>query len=128
MPPHDQPVDDARELRDRLLGPLHMHFLAARQAYEDYRQNGRSFLFACSLRRINAAARQLLLTSGHLLPEEHAPDAIALVRHYDVWLTLWDDHSARLKPAMTDPFVFENSVTFPKPAQERLLDLYQRLG
>ncbi len=128
MAPHDGQVDHARELRDRLLGPLRMHFLAAGQAYQDYLQDGRSYLFACSLRRINAAARQLLLTWGHLLGPEHSTDAIALVRHYDVWLTLWDEHSARLMPAMADPFVFENAVNFPRSAQERLMDLYQRLS
>ncbi len=127
MAPHDGQVDHARELRDRLLGPLGMHFLAAGQAYEDYLQNGRSYLFACSLRRTNASARQLLLTWGHLLAAEHTADAIALVRHYDVWLTLWDKHSAALKPAMADPFVFENSVTFPRDAQERLMKLDERL-
>lgn len=128
MAPHDKQVDDGRELRDRLLGPLRMHFLAAGQAYQDYLHNGRSYLFACSLRRISAAARQILMTWGHLLGQEHVPDALALVRHYDVWLTLWDDHSARLKPAMSDPFVFDNVVTFPKEAQKRLMELHQRLG
>jgi len=127
MAPHDGQVDHARELRDRLLGPLRMHFLAAARAYEDYLENGRSYLFACSLRRTNVSARQLLLTCGHLLPPEHSGDAIALVRHYDVWLTLWDDHSAALKPSMAEPFVFDNSVTFPKQAQQRLMDLYQQL-
>ena len=128
MAPHDEDVDSARELRDRLLGPLGMHFLAAAGAYSDYLENGRSYLFACSLRRINASARELLLTCGHLLPDDHRPDALALLRHYDVWLTLWDHHSAALKPAVEEAFVFENAVNFPKDAQQRLVALYERIS
>ena len=114
-------------LLDDLLGPLHMHFLAATSAYADYLAAGKSFLFACSLRRTNASARQLLLDRGWRLPESHQADAAALLRHYDAWLTLWDAHSERLRPGPGDPFVFANDVTFPKDAQERLEALYRRL-
>lgn len=126
MAAQDGQVDCARELRDRLLGPLRMHFLAAAGAYNDYLENGRSFLFACSLRRINSSARELLLRWGHLLPDDRVPDALALLRHYDVWLTLWEQHAAALKPRMDEPFVFENAVNFPRQAQERLMNLYER--
>lgn len=114
-------------LLDDLLGPLHMHFRAAALAYADYLAGGKSFLFASSLRRTNAAVRALLLGRGWLLPEDLQADAAALVRHYDVWLTLWDDLAKRLEPAMEDPFVFANAVTFPKASQERLEALYRRL-
>lgn len=111
--------------RDRLLGPLHMNFLAAEQAYSDYMANGKSFLFACSLRRINAGIRELLIERGHLLPPDRQGHALALIRHYDVWLTLWDD-LARTEPATEEPFVFENPVRFPKAAQEEIERLYRQ--
>ncbi|HEX8669072.1 MAG TPA: hypothetical protein VF727_11960 [Allosphingosinicella sp.] len=117
-----------RQLRDDLLGPLHTHFLAAAQAYADYMANGKSFLFACSLRRTNASARALLLRRTHLLPEALQPHAIALLRHYDVWLTLWDDLAARTKPGFADPFVFENAVNFPRESQQRLDELRRSLS
>jgi hypothetical protein len=104
-----------------------MHFLAAGQAYADYMDNGKSFLFACSLRRINASARELLLTHGHLLPKEMQPHAITLLRHYDVWLTLWDELAASMKPSLDQAFVFENPVQFPKDAQQALRQLYERI-
>lgn len=120
--------DRERCLVDELLGPLHIHFLAAEQAYADYLAGGKAFLFACSLRRINSAARELLLRRGHLLPESHRPDALALLRHYDVWLTLWDDHADRTKPALDDPFAFPNRFTYPKDSQVRLLELLEKAG
>jgi hypothetical protein len=126
MAPQKPPVDDTSELLNLLLGPLRTHFLVASTAYEDYLQNGRSYLFACSLRRTNSSARGLLLAWGHLLPSEHTSDALALLRHYDVWVSLWDHHAAELNPSMDDPFVFESKVTFPKSAQERLMHLYER--
>ena len=114
-------------LLDELLGPLHMHLLAAAAAYADYLAAGKSFLFAASLRRTNASARGLLLGHGWRLPEELQADALALLRHYDAWLTLWDRHAERLRPEPGDPVVFANDVTYPKAAEERLLALYRRL-
>ena len=119
-------IDDERLLGE-LLGPLHMHFLGARAAYRDYLANGRSFLFASSLRRINLAARALLLDKGWLLPEALQPCATALVGHYDVWLTLWEEHAARTRPAPDDPFVFENRFTYPREAEAQLERLYAEL-
>lgn len=114
----------ARALVDELLGPLHLHFRSARVAYRDYLAHGNSFLWANSLRRINGAARSLLLAKGHLLPDPLQEEAVALVRHYDIWLTLWDDLQRRTAPELDEPLVFENSVTYPKEAEDRLERLY----
>jgi hypothetical protein len=121
-----EPDADPR-LLDELLGPLHMHFLSARAAYSDYLENGRIFLFASSLRRINEGARSLLMAKAWLLPDDLQPDAVALIRHYDVWMTLWDELNARLAPAPGDEFVFENAVTYPREAEQRLEALYEGL-
>lgn len=103
-----------------------MHFLAADQAYADYMANGKSFLFAGSLRRINESARQLLLAHGYLLSADDQRHAIALLRHYDVWLTLWDELAEQMRPAPDDPFVFDNPVSFPARAKEALIELGDR--
>jgi len=120
----ETPRDD---LLNELLGPLHMRFLAAKAAYADYLANGKSFLYASSLRRLNLSARQLLLDKGHLLPESLQADAVALIGHYDVWLTLWEAHAERTAPRSEDEFVFENSHTYPKAAEAALQSLYRQL-
>ena len=117
----------ADPLLDDLLGPLHLHFESARAAYQDYLAGGRSFLWAISLRRLNCSARSLLLAKGYLLPSELVGDALALVRHYDAWLTLWDDLAERTRPALDDRFVFESRVTYPRDSEERLQRLYEDL-
>lgn len=119
--------EQSRQLLDELLGPLHMHFLAARLAYGDYLANGRTFLFARSLRRVNGAARELLLHKGYLLPEALQSHAAALIRHYDVWMSLWDDLAEEARPAPGDPFVFENRITYPKDSEARLREMYEQL-
>jgi hypothetical protein len=111
-----------------LLGPLHMHFLAARAAYRAYLDNGRAFLFAQSLRRVNVSARTLLMARGYLLPAALQEDAAALVAHYDVWLTLWTQHRRSTRPQQSDAFVFENSFTYPKEAEARLEALFETLN
>lgn len=118
---------DPRTLLDDLLGPLHRHFLDARAAYRDYLDNGRSFRLAGRLKRLNRSARALLIAKGHLLPEALQPCARALIGHYDVWLTLWDEHAERMRPAPGDRFVFENHVTYPRDAEQRLERLYVEL-
>jgi hypothetical protein len=115
-------------LLDELLGPLHMHFLSARAAYQDYLATGKSFLFANCLRRTNASARDLLINKGYLLPEQNQADATALIRHYDVWLTLWDDLARRDNPQLDDCFAFDNKVTYPKDAARELDRLYAQLS
>ena len=117
----------AARLRDCLLGPLHTLFLAAGQAYGDYMANGKSFLFACNLRETNMAVKKLLIEHGHLLPEGLQPHVAALLRHYDVWLKLWEELAAAEKPTPEQPFVFENSVRFPREAQQALVELYEQL-
>ena len=112
---------------DELLGPLHMHFSAARAAYRSYLDNGQSFLFASSLRRINLDVRALLLRKGYMLSGDLQAAAVALVTHYDVWLTLWDDLAVRQLPAPGDRFAFVNHHTYPKEAEDRLECRYEEL-
>lgn len=123
MPAPDHPP----ALLDELLGPLHMHFASARAAYRAYLDEGRTFLHASSLRRINLGARALLIGKGWLLPEAMQADAVALIEHYDVWLTLWEAHAEATRPAPADPFVFENRFTFPRESEQALERLYREL-
>ena len=117
--------DPRHALLHQLLGPLHMHFRAAHAAYAAYLENGKAFLFACSLKRLNLGARGLLLERGHLLPEALRPEAIALIGHYDAWLTLWERHAEQMRPGPGDAFAFDNDVTSPRRAEAAIEALFQ---
>ena len=62
---------------------------------------------------------------GHLLSEDYRANALALLRHYDAWLTSWYDLAARAKPGVDDEFIFESRVPFPKDAQSRIIPLLE---
>ncbi len=119
-PPHSA-------LLDELLLPLHEHFQSARAAYQAYLDEGRTFLHAASLRRVNLSARALLLGKGHLLPADLQACAAALIAHYDIWLRLWDAHAERTRPAPGDLFAFANAATYPREAEQQLEQLYEAL-
>lgn len=114
-------------LLDELLLPLHVHFQSARTAYRAYLDNGRTFDRARALRRINVAARALLVDRGGMLPDALRPAAAALVDHYDIWLRLWDAHAERARPAPDDLFAFANAATYPREAERKLEQLYETL-
>lgn len=114
-------------LLDGLLSPLHEHFLAARTAYRAYLDDGRTFRQACELKRINLAARALLVDKAEMLPPEHQASAAALIRHYDAWLSLWDAHAERIRPEPGDVFAFANAATYPREAEQELERWYERL-
>jgi hypothetical protein len=116
-----------KALLHELLSPLHSHFLGARAAYQAYLDEGRAYRHAGSLKRINLSARALLLGKSSLLPTDVRACATALIGHYDVWLALWDELAERTRPAPGDRFVFENKVTYPREAEERLERLYEEL-
>jgi len=112
-------------IMDVLLGPLHTHFLCARSAYAAYLNNGRQFLFAKSLRRMNQSARTLLLEKAHLLPPPLQEDAVHLISHYDIWLELWAEHRRRTEPKLNDVFAFQNAFRYPCDAESRLEAFYE---
>lgn len=103
---------------------LEASFASARAAYGDYLEDGRRFLHAERLRRINGQVRARLASEAHLLPMDLQPDVMALIEHFDVWSALWDDLRQQLKPGPADRFVFENSVTYPRASEERLMEFY----
>lgn len=114
-------------LLDALLVPLHRYFRDARTVYRHYLDDGRRFRHASELKRINLAARRLLLDKGDLLPPDHRQCAAALIGHYDAWLGLWDAHAERTRPAPDDAFAFDNAATWPREAEQRLERLHEEL-
>ena len=78
-----------------------------------------------SLYDVNKEVTALVKENMHLLSEQKRQDAMCLLFHLDVWSAIWVDEYSKQKPKLTDTFVFENSVTFPKNSVERLLCLNQ---
>ncbi|HEY6504496.1 MAG TPA: hypothetical protein VIZ28_11025 [Chitinophagaceae bacterium] len=110
-----------------LIGQLHMNLEISGNAYREYLQGGKTFMFAKILRQYNEKIRELIIEKGWLLPESLQKDALALVLHYDAWMQKWDELKAKLDPSPDDEFVFPNSVTFPKEAARNIEQEHERL-
>ena len=110
-----------------LTGQLYMHLERSKNAYKEYLQGGRNFMFAKILRLYNGKIRELILEKGYLLSDSLQKDALELVSHYDIWMQKWDELKDRLDPSPDDEFVFPHSFTFPKEAAGNLEQEYKRL-
>ena len=115
-----------RDLID-FLGEVRTQLDRSHLAYGSYINDGNKFLYARILKSSNDELKDLLLRKTHLLPNDHAKNAVALIHHIDVWGTLWDDAYMKLKPSMMSAFVFENKVKFPTAEVESLFKYYDKI-
>ena len=115
-----------KELLGKFIGTFNFLQERCKVAYQDYITAGKTFFHARILRQYNDDLQKLLREYGYLLPGELQADAIALLKHYDVWTLCWDDLHNSLRPAVQDEFAFANSVTFPREAAQRIGEFLQR--
>ena len=125
-----------REWREKslseLIGPVYMHLdrtsQVAKRYKKTYKEQTTSYFDALLMRDSNEAVRSILLSKGHLLPEDLRDHAHALVAHYDVWLRRFDAKVAVEKPTAESFFdVGFAEVPFPKEAAKAFRDSYERL-
>jgi hypothetical protein len=97
-------------------------------AYKNYLAGGKTFRYAQELKKYNGAITSLLLTNKQLLNTALQQDAEALLHHYQEWTQKWEQLAALLQPQPDDIFVFENDITFPRPAAGRLEQAYREMN
>lgn len=102
------------------IGMLNTLLMRGHDAYHNYQANGKTFLFAKVIKANNEATLNLILANCHLLPQEQQKDLIKLVSHLDVWTCQWDDLYKRIDPSLTDIFIFDTAINFPKESMDRL--------
>ena len=89
--------------------------------YQKYLESDKKFVYASILRKANGRLYEKLLDSIAYLKEETYADALELMLHLDVWMTIWDSEYEEKNPKLLDAFVFENDVNFPKSSVEKIL-------
>ena len=111
-----------------LLGPVIMQLDRTRRAFARYEANSR-FVESEILYKGNLTVRDLLLTNGHLIPDELRDVSNRLVEHYDRWLEEYDRVRGGRKPNPNEAFVFAGPSGYPFPAEADQLfkDSYKRL-
>ncbi len=113
-------------LKDEL-GKLSFYFLRGKKVYSEYQGNGCTYLYARVLRKNNDCITDLLISIYSYLPEALQKDVLELIHHIDVWTALWDCLEKEKDPKANDKFIFQNSVNYPKTAENNLLKFYVSL-
>jgi hypothetical protein len=102
------------------IGMLNTLLMRGYEAYQNYQKNGKTFLYAKIIKANNEATLTLILSHCHLMPPEQQKDLIKLVSHLDVWICQWDDLYTKNNPNLTDAFIFDTALNFPKESMDRL--------
>ena len=89
--------------------------------YQEYLESNKTFFYASILRKVNGRLYERLHDSITYLKDETYADALELMLHLDVWMTIWDSEYAEKKPQLRDTFTFDNDMNFPKSSVENLL-------
>ena len=112
-----------------LLQPLYFFMQLSGTAYKKYSAN-RIFLHAEAIRLANKKVYKLLIDQASYIPDELQPDILQLLNHYDIWFTQFKMHKKKLKPSLSDEFVFyqlDNQSAFPKMVEEKIVAYYNQL-
>jgi hypothetical protein len=103
-----------------LLESVIQHWDQSAKAYAEYMENGKKFRYAEKLKVHNLFVKDLLIENSAIIPASFKDDVVAIIEHYTIWSTKWDDLKTKLNPAPEDEFVFENDHRFPKAAAQKL--------
>ena len=106
--------DWLRMMVSELLGPLYIHFERTKRASERWDRKN-LYLEAQVIKEGNTVIRDLLLTKGHLIPNELLIHAGELIDHYDGWLEKFEEVKRQREAGKEVEFVF--TYDFPRSAE-----------
>ncbi len=116
-----------------LIGPVVMHLdrtqrVGKRYSTTTYKEKGKSYHDAMLMKESNEAVRSILLTNGHLLPENLRNQAHKLVSHYDLWISRFNAKFEEEKPTVESVFdIGFTKESFPEDAVKAFQSAYDSL-
>lgn len=110
-----------------LLQAIIQHWHLSTKAYVSYMENGKKFRYAQLLKVHNTAVMELLTKNIESLPKNLKEDANALIEHYTIWSSKWDELKNKTNPLPDDEFVFQNEHRFPRSAAQNFQAVYNEL-
>lgn len=111
----------------KYLAQLCEYLAASAVAYQQYLAGGKTFRYAKELKKYNGQISSLLADAPRYLAISQQEDAAALLHHYSVWTSKWEQLAEAMNPGPDDEFVFANEVTFPRQAARNLEAEYSRV-
>jgi hypothetical protein len=100
----------------------------SQRLYKEYLNSDKKFIYASILREINGRLYERLHEGLRFLEGNSHIDAIELMLHLNVWMTIWDYEYEEQKPGLGDVFTFKNDVNFPKENVNQLLSELANFG
>lgn len=97
------------------------------KAYNKYLKN-KIYLHALTIKSSNTKIYNLLISKLEYAPEELHDDILTLLNHYDIWFTQFNDFEIKMKPVLTDNFIFthlDEQCAFPRSAEQKIFQYYQ---
>ena len=111
-----------------VVGPVVMHLNRTKKVAERYRNNPVSFFDAKIMKHSNVAVRDILVTNGHLIPENLREVSHRLIEHYDVWIRRFDKKVAKENPNHNSDFdVGIANPGYPEEADRKFNDALKQL-
>ena len=96
------------------------------KAYSKYLKN-KIYLHALTIKSANTRIYNLIVTNPGYIPEELHDDVLNLLNHYDIWFTQFNDYEMKLKPGLSDNFIFthlDDQCAFPRTSEEKIFQYY----
>jgi hypothetical protein len=105
-----------------------MQFDRTRRAFGRYRRKN-VYLETKVIAEGNSTIKALLLSHGHLIPNDLFDDAGRLVEHFDVWLEEFERVRDEKKPELETEFVFvgPQGYGFPTQSERKFVDAFHQL-
>tara|TARA_B100000780_G_scaffold178845_1_gene125393 strand:- start:350 stop:676 length:327 start_codon:yes stop_codon:yes gene_type:complete len=94
---------------------------SSKKTYDDYILNGKTFLYAKSLRLINGQILDLIKKLNFEKNNELKKPFFALKQHIEEWIIIWDKEQFEKKPEDNDVFIFNGYKKYPKDLELLLI-------
>ena len=106
----------------------HLHFLMelSNAAFSKYLVN-KFYLHALCIKKSNEAIYKYIIENAHVWPQKIETEMIALLNHYDIWFTQFEDFKNKKEYSLNEPFVFyhlDEQSSYPKNAAQKIVDFF----
>ena len=96
------------------------------KGYNKYLKN-KIYLHALTIKSANTRIYNLLVSNLEYIPEELHDDALNLLNHYDIWFTQFNGFEMKIKPLLSDNFIFthlDDQCAFPRSSEQKIFQYY----
>ena len=93
----------------------------SQRLYDEYLKSDKKFIYALILRKVNGRLYERIADSAMYFKGGNHVDALELMLHLDVWMSIWDCECKEKKPQLSDVFAFQSNNKFPTDSVEKLL-------